>query len=88
MSSVKDRLKEIDENLDFFLKELPNILPAQKGKFALIRHKKIEAYFDTVADAVQTASKQHPDGLFSIQEVGEVSTDLGFYTHAVHLGAA
>lgn len=86
--STDARQKEIDGNLEYFLKELPNIPAAQRGKFALIRHQKIEAYYDTVADALRSAANQHKDMLFSIQEVGEVSADLGFYTHAVHLGAA
>jgi hypothetical protein len=83
---IQDRQMEIEENLDFFVKELPKISPNQLGKFALIRHKSIAGYFDTVADAVGTGNKLYSDKLFSIQQVTDIPVDLGFFSHASRLG--
>ncbi len=83
---MSDRQKEINDNLEFFLRELPNLLPTHRGKFALIRHRKIEGFFDTVVDAVGTGHKLYTDGIFSVQPVTDTAKDLGFYSHAGHLG--
>jgi hypothetical protein len=83
-----DRQTEIDRNLEFFLKELPNLLPVHGGKYALLRHQQIIAYFDTIADALSAGNSQFEDKLFSVQQVTDAATNLGFYSHAMHLGAA
>jgi hypothetical protein len=85
---ASDRQKEIDQNLEFFLKELPQILPAHNGKCALLRRQKIVGYYDTVSDAVSAGNQSYPDKLFSVQQVIQAATDLGYYSHAVPLGAA
>ncbi len=76
------RQTEIDQNLEFFLKELPK-LSARQGKFALSRHQKIEHFFETPMDALNAGNALYPDGIFSIQQVTDVATDLGYYSHAV-----
>ena len=80
-----DHQSEIDRNLDFFLRELPNLLPHHRGKFALLRNQKVVGFYDTVADAVSAAGALYPDGRFSVQQVTDVATNLGFYSHAVPL---
>jgi hypothetical protein len=80
------RQQEIDANLQFFLAELPRLLSAHRGKFALLRHGKIEGFYDTVMDAVQTGNKLFDDKIFSVQKVTDTGADLGYYSHAVHLG--
>ena len=85
-ATIKDRQTEIDENLDFFVTELPKLSPGHLGKFALIRHKSITGYFDTVVDAVGTGNKLYSDWLFSVQQVTDVPVDLGFFSHAGRLG--
>ena len=82
-----DRQKEIDQNLESFMKELPQLLPAHNGKYALLRHRKIVAYYDTVSDAVSVGNQSYPDKLFSVQQVIQSATDLGYYSYAVPLGA-
>ncbi len=81
------RQAEIENNLKFFLGELPKLM-AQKGKFALIRHQKLINFFDTPMDALKAATALYPDKLFSIQQVTDAPTDLGYYSHAVPLGSA
>jgi hypothetical protein len=83
---MRDRRQEIDDNLSMFLKELPRLLPLYKGKFALLRHKQIVAFYDTVSDAVSAANSICPDEIFSIQEVTDMAADAGFYSHALPLG--
>ncbi len=80
------RQSEIDMNLEFFLKELPK-LTAQRGKFALIRHQQIVNFFQTPMDALTAGNSAYPDKLFSIQQVTDVATDLGYYSYAVPMGA-
>ena len=77
---------EVDRNLDAFRSLLPDLLQSQAGKFALLRHREIAGFFDTLADALVAGQKLYSDQLFSIQEVTESSVDLGFFSHAVHLG--
>jgi hypothetical protein len=85
-TSPKDRQAEIEENLAFFLQEMPRIAPTHLGKFALLRHGSIIGYYDTVADAVGTGNKMYSDRLFSVQQVTDVPVDLGFFSHAGDMG--
>jgi hypothetical protein len=85
---LKDpRKQEIEQNLAFFLKELPTLLATHRGKFALLRHQQIINYFDTPQDAV-TAAKQYDDQLYSIQQVTDTAVNLGYFSYAVRLAAA
>lgn len=77
---------EVDRNLDSFREKLPGLLRDHAGKYALIRHQEVVGFFDTVADALVAGQKLYSDQLFSIQEVTEAKVDLGFFSHAVHMG--
>jgi hypothetical protein len=83
---MADRRQEINQNLEFFLGELPKMLPTQRGKFVLLRHKKIVGYYETVVDAVNAANTIYPDKIFSVQQVTDSAADAGFYSHAMPLG--
>jgi hypothetical protein len=80
--------EEVDRNFAFFQRELPQLLAEHRGKFALLRDCKSTRYYDTAQDAFTAGSQLYEDGLFSIQRVTEEIGDLGFYSHAMHLGAA
>jgi hypothetical protein len=88
MDAARTKQEEVDRNFDFFQRQLRQLLPAQVGKFALIRDCQIIDFFDTAQDANTAGTQLYPDGLFSIQKVTDEIGDLGFYSHAVHLGAA
>jgi hypothetical protein len=77
---------EVDRNLEAFRVQLSSLLRTHAGKYALMRHQEIVGFFDTLADALVAGQKLYSDQLFSIQEVTETSVDLGFFSHAVHLG--
>ena len=77
MSLPGDALQsEIDANLEFFLSKLPDLL----------RDQVIAGIYDTARDAQMTGERFYDDGLFSIQKVTRESIDLGYFSHAVHLG--
>jgi hypothetical protein len=81
-----ERQQEVESNLEFFLREMPNLPLTVQGKFALLRHQAIAGYYDTVMDAVSVANAMYPDRIFSIQQVTNAATDLGYYSHAMPLG--
>ncbi len=77
---------EIDDNLVFFRDRLGELIADHRDEFALIRHKQIVEFFDTAKDAQAAGARLYPDRLFSVQKVTESPLDLGFFSHAVHLG--
>jgi hypothetical protein len=88
MNATRSKQEEVDRNFAFFRKELPQLLQTHVGKFALIRDCEIKSFYDTAQDAYTAGTQLFQDGLFSIQRVTEEAGDLGFYSHAMHLGAA
>jgi hypothetical protein len=86
--SGTNRRQEVEKNLAYFLGELPRLSAIHRGKFALLRQQAIVGYYDTVMDALSAGNSLYPDKLFSIQQVNDVASDLGYYSHAMPLGAA
>ncbi|MCY4383685.1 MAG: hypothetical protein OXE44_11115 [Nitrospinae bacterium] len=78
--------REIDDNLEFFLAELPRLKQHHFGKFALLKNKELVAVFDTPGDAQTAGARLFEGGLFSIQKIDDTPVSLGSYSHAVHLG--
>jgi hypothetical protein len=83
----RTKQEEVDRNFEFFQAELPKLLQTHQGKFALIHDRKIVGFYDTALDAYTSGNQLYPDGRFSIQQVTETAADLGFYSHAMHLGS-
>ncbi|MCX7362674.1 MAG: hypothetical protein NTV97_12565 [Alphaproteobacteria bacterium] len=83
---AENRQTEIDRNLAFFLRELPELMSRHAGKYALLRHEEVTGYYDTVADAVAAGNSLYPDQLFSVQQVSDAASNLGHYSYAVSLG--
>lgn len=77
---------EVDRNLEAFRTQLPGLLKTHAGKYALLRHQEVVEFFDTLTDALIAGQKLYSDQLFSIQEITDSAVDLGFFSHAVHLG--
>lgn len=86
-SSSDDLHHEIEANLQFFRTKLPELLAGHRGRYALLRRQEVVGIYDTVRDAKMTGDRFFSDGLFSIQKIEDQPVDLGFYSHAVHLGA-
>ena len=72
---------QVDQNYDAFVRKLGSILEAHRDQLALMRDGRIVGYFNTPREALQVASEQFPDGIFSIQEVTDEPIDLGFWSH-------
>jgi hypothetical protein len=87
MTEKPTKQQAVDSNFAFFQAELPKLLTQHRGKFALIRDRKITGFYDTIMDAQTSGTQLYSDGLFSIQQVTDEIGDLGFYSHAMHLGA-
>ena len=74
--------REIDDNYDFFRRNLATYLPHHLNQFALLRSQNLVGFFDEVRDADHAASAKFPDGIYSIQIVRHEPVDLGFFSHA------
>lgn len=79
--------EEVDQNYEAFKKILPELAKAHMGKYALMRRKEFVQVFDSPRDAIVFAEAQYPDGLFSVQQVTSQVADLGYFSHAVHIGS-
>jgi hypothetical protein len=88
MSEARTRQEAVDRNHAAFGRKLPELLEKHRGKYALLRHEEIVGFYESIVDAQQIGEQLYPDGLFSVQQVTDNQVDLGFYSHAVHLGAA
>lgn len=72
---------QVDENYDAFARMLGTIIGEHRDRLALMRDGKVVGFYDTPREALVAASKQFPDGIFSIQEVTDEPIDLGFWSH-------
>lgn len=79
----EQRQVEVDSNFKAFQTLLPDLIEQERGKFALMRDRKIVEIFDTAGDALRAATLQYPDGRYSIQEITDRVIGLGFYSYAV-----
>lgn len=74
--------REVDENYDFFLRNLSRFVEDHRGEFALLKSRQVIDFFATPGEAYRTAKKKYADDVFSIQEVTDEPIDLGFFSHA------
>lgn len=84
--NMRDLQKEIDANFEFLQGKLPVLVGSHRNRFALLRKQEIVGIYDTVRDAKMTGDRFFSDGIFSVQQIDDGSLELGFYSHAVHLG--
>ena len=80
------KMREIQSNLEFFRSKLPELMRTHREKFALIRHREIIGMFDTALDAQIAGNRLYSDNIYSVQKVTEAAIDLGFFSHAMHMG--
>jgi hypothetical protein len=88
MITTEDRerqRRQINENYDVFVRQLGDLLPLHRDKYALMRDGKIIGIFDNPGEANRIGIEMFADEFFSIQEVTDEPIDLGFWSHvAVH----
>lgn len=68
---------EIDQNYDWFQRNVASYLAAHKGQFAVLRHQSVHGFYAGPGEALRMALSLFPDGVFSIQEVDDTPVDLG-----------
>lgn len=71
---------EVDRNFDFFQRRMTDYLPAQFGKYALLRHCEVVDFFKDAAEA-EARGEEFSDGLYSIQLVDPAPVNLGLYSN-------
>ena len=76
--------KEVDANFEVFQKILPDILPYETDRWALMRHGECVDFYDTLRDAETAGRAMYKDRIFSVQQVSDVVVGLGWFSHAMH----
>ena len=76
--------REVDRNYDAFVRMLTSIIADHRDQLALMRDGEIVGFFQTPREALEAATEQFPDQIFSIQEVTDEPIDLGFWSHVGH----
>lgn len=73
---------ETERNYAAFMSQLPDLLAAHAGQYALLHGQRIVDYFDNAAAAVMAGVAQFGQGAYSVQEVTAEVENLGFYSYA------
>jgi hypothetical protein len=79
---------EVDANYESFVAELPRLLAARRGQYALLHQRQIVGYHGSALDAVTEGHLRFGEGAYSVQEVTDESDSLGFYSYAGGTGQA
>lgn len=77
---------EIERNYAAFVDLLAGLLRHDRGRYALLHDRKLEAVFDTPGEAARSGFARFGEGNYSIQLITDEPVDLGFYSHAVSAG--
>ena len=87
MTKMSDqKRKEIERNWRAISKRMNEYIPLHSNKYALMRNGEVVEFYSGWEDAYKTGARFYSDGLFSIQQVTKTPVDLGFFSHAVHIG--
>ena len=81
---AETRQTEVNTNFEAFQRILPELSRRHPNRWALMRHGRCVACYDTLRDAYTAAQTQYDDGLFSVQKISDAVVDLGWFSHAVH----
>ena len=73
---------EIDENYDFFQRNLSKFLKEHRGQFALLHARRVIEWFSNPGDAYRAGLDKFPDELFSIQEAEDRPAEMGMMSVA------
>ena len=72
---------EVDANYEAFQEQLPKLLTTEhKGKYALMRNRKIKEFIQDFNDAVAIGNKRFRGKPFSVQKVTDEPIDLGIHS--------
>lgn len=79
---TEERQTEIDQNYDYFQRNLSRFLRKHRGQFALLHECKVVRWFEHPGDAYRTGLSLFPDEIFSIQEVEDRPAEMGLMSLA------
>jgi len=77
-----NQAREVDQNYDFFQRNVGAMLAEHRNQFVLLHHRSIVDFFNDVGEAYLAGRTKFPDDVFSIQEVTDEPVDLGIFSHA------
>lgn len=85
MSDIADA-SQIDKNYTAFVAMLPSLMATHPNKYALMKDGQVLGAYSSLEDAYMTAFNFLKEDEFSVQKITDVPVDLGFFSHAVHIG--
>ena len=74
---------QVSLNYEAFHKLLPDLLPQNLGKFALMSDGSVVGIFDDAMGAYAAGNSQFGLGNFSMQKIIDRPVDLGYFSHAL-----
>ncbi len=87
MSDISSEMRtEIDCNFKAMSEKINEYSQIYENKYALMRNGDVIEFYVHWEDAYKTGAKFFDDGLFSVQQVRKTPVDLGYFSHAVHIG--
>lgn len=81
---AETRQSIIEQNYAWFLTQLSGLLPANQGRYALIRGEALIGIYDSPGEAEREGERQCPDEVYSIQPVEDHAVDMGYFSHALN----
>lgn len=74
---------EIERNYGAFIDMLDELLPADAGRYALLRDQALAGVFDSPGEAERQGFAKFGPAPYSIQLVTDEPVDLGFMSNAI-----
>jgi hypothetical protein len=78
---------EVDRNFDVFLALQPRLAQEHPGATVLLKGGEVKGFYQSLADAEDAGKEMFSEEPFSVQEVCPPEGDLGFFSHAIDIGA-
>jgi hypothetical protein len=78
---MSDALRsEVDQNYDFFRRNLSRYLGEHAGEYALLKSATVVDFFEGPGDAYREGLRRFSDKIFSIQRVSSEPAEMGLYS--------
>jgi len=78
--NIRRLAEEVDRNYDYFQRHMSEFLPAEYGRYALLRAEQVVGFFES-ADAAEERGERFGDGIYSIQLVDPAPINLGAFSN-------
>ena len=75
--------KEVDNNYKYFESIKSDLIEKHKDEFVLIKNKKIISFFKDADEAINYAKNNIEDGIYSIEELTNRTSNMGILENAV-----